>query len=80
MTRTMVSMRLPADTIARLKRMARRYGSQSNTVVELVDAKFACPTCGERDMDSLVWNDDGETVTCASCGETYDPLAEEAAE
>ena len=31
----------------------------------------ACPSCGERDVDRLVWDD--ETVTCATCGVVYNP-------
>jgi len=32
-----------------------------------------CPKCGERRMDSLVWDEDGVLVTCQSCGCEYDP-------
>jgi len=39
----------------------------------LVPPKDACPTCGERDIDCLVWTDD-ETVRCAACGTEYQPL------
>ncbi|MGD9855843.1 MAG: hypothetical protein AB7U20_12935 [Planctomycetaceae bacterium] len=38
-----------------------------------VDAAFACPECGERHVDRLVWEDD--LVRCASCGITFDPAA-----
>ena len=31
----------------------------------------ACPSCGERDVDRLIWDD--ETVTCTTCGIVYDP-------
>jgi len=31
----------------------------------------ACPSCGERDVDRLIWDD--EVVTCATCGVVYDP-------
>lgn len=34
----------------------------------------ACPSCGERDVDRLVWHD--ETVTCATCGVVYEPKKE----
>ena len=74
MARRLVSMRLPSHTAARLKLLARRYGSQSNTVVELVDAAFACPKCGNRDMDYLTIDDETELVTCGRCGHTYDPM------
>ena len=33
----------------------------------------ACPNCGERNADRLVWQDDDETVRCAGCGTTYRP-------
>lgn len=33
-----------------------------------------CPSCGERDMDILVWEDD-EDVRCATCGVVYNPSA-----
>lgn len=35
-----------------------------------------CPRCGERDADRLVWQDDFETVRCASCEHLYEPDAE----
>ncbi len=33
----------------------------------------ACPNCGERNADRLIWQDDDETVRCAGCGTTYRP-------
>jgi rubredoxin len=39
-----------------------------------VDAAFACPECGERHPDRLVWGDE-DLVRCASCGITFDPAA-----
>ncbi len=74
MTRKAVSLRLPRRTIGQLKILARYYGSQSNTVIELVDDAFGCPICGERDMDQLVWDEQIETVTCGRCGHRYNPL------
>jgi Zn ribbon nucleic-acid-binding protein len=38
----------------------------------LVPAEDACPACGERDSDRLVWIDD-DVVQCARCGATYTP-------
>ena len=32
----------------------------------------ACPRCGERSQDNLVWQDDGK-VKCTNCGTTYEP-------
>jgi len=40
---------------------------------DLVSPDDACPTCGERDVDRLVWIDD-DTVRCTMCGTEYDPL------
>ena len=76
MARKLVSMYLHERTIKRLKSLARHYGSQSNTVIELVDAAFACPKCGNREMDELPWNEEFDTVTCGKCGHAYDPSAE----
>ena len=34
----------------------------------------ACPNCGERRMDWLVWQEpDYETVRCSTCGHEYTP-------
>lgn len=35
-----------------------------------VDPQHACPLCGERRTDQLVWIDD-ERVRCLSCGTVY---------
>lgn len=37
-----------------------------------VAAQFACPECGERQIDRLVW-ETGDLVRCSACGITYDP-------
>ena len=34
----------------------------------------ACPGCGNRDADTLVWQEDDEVV-CAKCGTRYRPLS-----
>lgn len=39
-----------------------------------VDAAFACPECGERHPDRLIWGDE-DLVRCASCGITFNPAA-----
>jgi len=39
---------------------------------DLVSPDDACPVCGERDIDSLVWLND-DTVRCATCGTEYHP-------
>lgn len=36
----------------------------------LVDS--ACPGCGERNADMLIWQDD-DTVRCFGCGTVYQP-------
>ena len=41
---------------------------------ERVEAGFACPHCGERRMDMLVWVED-DRVECQNCGRGYDPAA-----
>ncbi len=42
-----------------------------------VDEDDACPRCGERDQNSLVWQDDA-TIHCTNCGTRYDPDAKSA--
>jgi nitrite reductase/ring-hydroxylating ferredoxin subunit len=39
----------------------------------LVAPQDACPVCGERDIDRLVWVDD-EWVRCLKCNIEYDPV------
>lgn len=73
MARKMVAMRLPRRTIDRLKWLARS-SSQSNVVAELVDERFGCAVCGNRDMDWLPIDEETELVTCGKCGHTYDPM------
>ena len=34
----------------------------------------ACPGCGERNTDNLVWQDD-RAVKCSTCGKQYTPPA-----
>jgi len=41
---------------------------------EVVAEADACPGCGERRIDRLVWQDD-ETVKCTTCGKQYTPPA-----
>ena len=43
----------------------------TNDHAELVPPCFACPKCGQREMDYLVCHDDGESVACQSCGTNY---------
>ncbi|MFG0243290.1 MAG: hypothetical protein ACF8R9_10950 [Phycisphaerales bacterium JB054] len=38
----------------------------------MVAPEHACPLCGERDADRLVWQDD-ERVECQMCGTVYAP-------
>lgn len=41
-------------------------------VANHVASSVACPNCGERNADRLVWQDD-ETVLCHVCGNAYCP-------
>ena len=45
--------------------------SESEDLVQLEDA---CPLCGERNIDRLIWLDD-ENVECQMCGTVYRPDA-----
>lgn len=42
-------------------------------VTDLVAVGDACPKCGVRAADKLVWDADEETVRCAGCGTVYSP-------
>ncbi len=50
--------------------MEECLSDRENNLVSVYDA---CPLCGERDADHLLWDDNGERVTCYSCGKTYTP-------
>ena len=39
----------------------------------LVEPEDACPRCGERHVDRLVWIEDGQRVRCATCLNVYTP-------
>lgn len=41
--------------------------------IELVKPEEACPRCGERHVNRLVWIEDGERVRCATCLNIYVP-------
>jgi len=44
----------------------------ANDPRDLVDEQNACPQCGEREQDNLVWDqEEANTVTCATCGTIY---------
>lgn len=45
--------------------------AQTSDAEDLAPESCACPACGERDMDNLVWIDD-ETLRC-ECGREYKP-------
>jgi len=40
--------------------------------IQPVALEDACPNCGEREADELVWIDD-EIVQCKQCGTAYRP-------
>jgi hypothetical protein len=44
-------------------------------LANLVPTVEACPNCGERNADRLVWQDDDETVRCTGCGTDFRPGA-----
>jgi hypothetical protein len=44
-------------------------------VDELVAEADACPGCGERRVDCLVWQKDETHVKCTTCGKRYAPPA-----
>jgi hypothetical protein len=41
--------------------------NQDRSDDNLVEPQDACPLCGERSADRLVWSEDG-TVECTMCG------------
>lgn len=40
---------------------------------DYVPKNFSCPQCGNRDMDTLLM-DDQDMAHCQKCGTVYDPL------
>ena len=40
---------------------------------EVVAEQDACPKCGERRLDNLVWQKDEKHVRCTTCGKRYAP-------
>jgi len=57
------------DTLAHYQDVAL----QQRDRFERVEAQFGCPRCDCRIVDWLVWDADGENVTCQNCGHTYRP-------
>lgn len=47
-------------------------GNHNDGPVDLVPPENACPNCGEREPDELVWLDD-ERVECQQCHTIYRP-------
>lgn len=39
----------------------------------LVDREDACPRCGQRHVDLLIWIEDGQRVRCTTCLNVYVP-------
>jgi hypothetical protein len=50
----------------------KKKGGENMDNGSIVAQTFACPHCGNRDMDSLVM-DDQDICTCHKCGTVYDP-------
>ena len=48
--------------------------THDDDAANLVATEDACPNCGERHVDQLIWTDD-DVVLCATCGTEYDPTA-----
>ncbi len=48
-------------------------GNHDHEPIDPVRPEDACPNCGERDMDLLVWVADGERVECQRCHTVYRP-------
>jgi rubredoxin len=49
-------------------------GNHDEGPIDLVAQEDACPNCGERESDELVWLDD-ERVECQRCRTVYRPGA-----
>lgn len=61
------------DLIEALLAVADELDPRGNLVLSngnVVD--LACPGCGERDADMLIWQDD-DNVCCFGCGTIYQP-------
>jgi hypothetical protein len=69
----MPGSRFLSDTRASMacKMFSRRHGIPE--FGSIVAQSFACPQCGNRDMDSLIL-DDQDICTCHKCGTVYDPM------
>ena len=51
--------------------MTTKDHTPMNQNAELVPPCFACPKCGQREMDHLICDEDGESVACQTCGTNY---------
>ncbi len=51
-------------------------GNHDSEPVDPVALEDACPNCGERESDELVWLDD-ERVECQRCRTVYRPGAKD---
>lgn len=61
------------DTIKYVRRHVRKTNAKTIDKRNLVMLHDACPACGERDADRLVWDYDGTCCTCVTCGKYYKP-------
>lgn len=52
-------------------------GNHDHEPIDPVQTEDACPNCGERDCDRLVWLDD-ERVQCQVCQTVYQPRVNDA--
>jgi len=39
----------------------------------MIDIQFSCPKCGNAEEDWLIWDENGERVTCVICKTNYRP-------
>jgi len=51
--------------------MTTNNHTTTNDHAELVPPCFACPKCGQREMDHLICDEDGESVACQTCDTSY---------
>lgn len=52
-------------------------GNHKSAPANMVQPEDACPNCGERDFDRLVWLDD-ERLQCQACQTLYQPRVSDA--
>ena len=74
LTATVKELTAQVQALTATVKALREELKATRQAMRLVDERFGCAVCGNVDMDTLVWNEDDDTVTCGRCGHTYDPL------